>query len=299
VHRRLLRTLVPALLVLAAPSFAGSLPPADFGDAPEGIACYPDGTLGHFPSCLASAPAGTQVAPCAAPGSAPGPTGFVRHVQTAGLNFWIGCGTPGMDVEADAKVGPAAGATCGLVTADCTALHGAWTAPMSFLQDECAGDGVDAMGGFGGPDLFAANEGLLSTVSFPVQNAGPAATAYLNVLIDMNGDGDWNDVIADFSPCHPEWVVKNHVVSLPAGCSTVASPSFQVTQSNYPSYFVPSWVRITISGVPVSDDFAWNGSASTPDGALAGGETEDYPAVILFADPVTPTSWGRVKTIYR
>ena len=124
-------------------------------------------------------------------------------------------------------------------------------------------------------------------------------SAYLNILIDMNADGDWNDVIDDFSPCHPEWAVKNHIVALPAGCSTVSSPPFQVTQSYHELYLVPTWVRVTLSGEPVPDDFPWNGSLSAPGGVLAGGETEDYPAVILFADPVLPVSWGRVKTIYR
>ena len=288
------------LLLIPALAFAGLAPPGDFGDAPEGIACYPDGTVGRFPSCSATTPAGNQTAPCAAPGTAPGPTGHVRHVPAPIFDFWLGCGTPGIDYEVDAKVGPAAGTTCALNPSDCVTSNVDWQGPpMSFLQDECAFDGVDAMAGFNFPQVFPANEGLLSAISMPVQNAGIPLSAYLNILIDMNADGDWNDVIDDFSPCHPEWAVKNHIVTLQAGCTTVSSPPFQVTQSYYEQYVVPTWVRVTISGEPVPDDFPWNGSLSTESGVLAGGETEDYPAVILFADPVVPTSWGRVKTIYR
>src|SRR5262249_12444948 len=66
---------------------------SDFGDAPEGIAAYPSGVLGHFPTCLAATAAGTQEIDCgAAVSTFPGPTGYVLHHELAvASNFWLGC----------------------------------------------------------------------------------------------------------------------------------------------------------------------------------------------------------------
>jgi len=67
----------------------------DFGDAPEGTAAYVSGSPGHFPTCLAPGPPGTQEIDCgAAPSTPPGLTGYVRHdgtnPNTPGIS--LGCG---------------------------------------------------------------------------------------------------------------------------------------------------------------------------------------------------------------
>jgi hypothetical protein len=57
-------------------------------------------------------------------------------------------------------------------------------------------------------------------------------------------------------------------------------------------------MRVTISDIPVMDDFPWNGSVGSG-GYLPGGETEDYPVEIQIQTPTMPGSWGHVKALYR
>jgi len=270
----------------------------DFGDAPEGIPAYPSGVLGHFPTCLAASAPGTQEAACAPISSAPGPTGYMKHMPSLiGQKYWLGCGSVGIDFEPDGKVGtPVDGISdCSGLTTDCVSGHSGWLPPMTFDQDECPGD-ADA-GAFA--ELYVdARCQPGGALAFRAFNAAAPASVYLNVLIDMNHDGDWNDNF-DCTGCIYEWAVKNRPVVLPSGCSTVSTPVITAVQAMQTAYFDDSWVRVSLTDEPVDDDYPWNGSAARPDGAYHGGETEDYQAVLFAADPVRPTSWGRLKTIYR
>jgi hypothetical protein len=266
----------------------------DWGDAPECIPAYPGGVIGRFPTCLAAcAPFGTMEAACPPISTPPGPTGFVRHLQPP-VGFWMGCwggpgGTAGIDSEVDGKVNtPAIGSSaCGLIPTDC--VDGAYG--MFFDQDECTGDGSDAaLESYVG--FLACSPG---SVFFPVFNCGPPVQIFLNVCVDWNHDGDWNDNLICAGGCSYEWAVKNAPITIPgAGCFPVASPSFLAG-----SVAGPSWMRISITRGPVPDDYPWNGSAGTATQAFEGGETEDYPAFVSAATPTAPSSWGRVKTMYR
>jgi hypothetical protein len=123
---------------------------------------------------------------------------------------------------------------------------------------------------------------------------GPGnTTAYLNVLADWTQDGDWNDVIAcggagSGNACAPEWALKNAPLSLGPGCDSLDTPLFRVGP-----YTGGSWMRVTLTFSPVTDDFPWAGSAVNVNagggasGSFAGGETEDYPISI-----VTPVGVG-------
>ncbi|MGH7724795.1 MAG: hypothetical protein ACREOU_05140 [Candidatus Eiseniibacteriota bacterium] len=267
-------------------------PHNDFGDAPECIPAYPSGVAGAFPTCLSAlCPAGAMEIVCPPISTPPGAAaGFVQHATPAGIApFWLGCYAPvisGIDDEPDGKVNtPAVGTSAchtGLPTDCVEAAFG-----LSFDQDECYTDGVDA--GVTSTILLAACQ--INTFTYNVANCGPAPrTVFLNILVDLNEDGDWNDnVRCDGIPfCAYEWAVKNVPITLVEGCNSLVTPGIAVGPSAD-----RGWLRLTISPDAVPDDFPWNGAV------MQGGETEDYPVVIDRTTPTNPSSWGRVKSQYR
>ena len=252
----------------------------DWGDAPEMVLAYP-GVLGHFPTCGFASPPGTFDVVCAPHSTPPGPTGFVRHIQpaTSNVGFWLGCGdpfagAPGVDSEHDGKVNDT-GAPISFcdpgVTVDGTEFFG-----ITWGQDESYGDGVDA--GLAGPTLKF-KTCTNTTFDFSTVNCKTTAVdAFLNILVDMNQDGDWNDNMqcSAAAPCAYEWAVKNVPIVLLPGCQLQTSPGFMMGPKAG-----PGWMRITLTTSPVGDDFPWNGSAGpTGDGFFTSGETEDYPVMI-------------------
>jgi hypothetical protein len=114
---------------------------------------------------------------------------------------------------------------------------------------------------------------------------------YLNVLVDWNGDADWNDNVLcrETDQCAPEWAVKNFLLTLNPGCGGYVSPRFQVGPRAG-----EAWMRVTVSRDPAPDDFPWNGTKGIgATQAFTGGETEDYPVLIspeLVGIPERPSS---------
>ena len=248
----------------------------DWGDAPEETAAYPSGVSGHFPTCAFDTPPGTQevAVGCPPPGTAPGPTGYVRHVSLASdaFSFWLGCGSPGVDGEPDGKMNStgAPASLCNGGPTDCVETPAGWL--MSFAQDECCADLVDH--GVDPCDLkFTACDP--ATINFTTFNCKNTVQAYLNILVDMNEDGDWNDTFNCPNGCANEWAVKNVVIPLIPGCQPHVSPAFLMGPNGG-----HSWMRITISADPVTDSYPWNGSKAATNDFLRGGETEDYPIEI-------------------
>ena len=250
----------------------------DYGDAPEGVDAYP-GKLGAFPTCIAAGPVGTQESDCLpALSTAPGAAGAVVHLTDAAEDaFWLGCGPVGgpilgIDTESDGKTNAGGGPTsfCNdAVNVDC--VEAAWA--LSFGQDECYGSS-DA--GIASPLFFTTCE--LASFDFQTYNCGPNdQDAYLNVLVDMNEDADWNDNFqCPGGPCAYEWAVKNVPIVIPPGCNTLTTPTFLIGPREG-----RAWLRITISAESVSDDFPWQGTYTAAGaGQISNGETEDYPVFI-------------------
>jgi FlgD Ig-like domain len=265
-------------MVAASPSWSADTPRprvvagplGDYGDAPEGAEAY-RGVEGHFPTCFAyAAPAGTRELVCQPFGTVPGPTGYVVHVDHQNFPLWIGCGGVGVayDVEPEAKINLTP-SLCGEGPVDC--VVGSPTSDLRFGQDECLADG-DA--GLIFPQSFVQCStqvvALNVTLDLP---PGPDYVYYLNVLVDWNMDGDWNDTFMcpDRPECVYEWAVKNEFIFSAGGCGAVPSRPFLTGPK-----VGEAWVRITVTPRPVSDDFPWNGSASEVNGVFQGGETEDY-----------------------
>lgn len=299
-------TLLAMATLLAAPAAATDVDGPDdcsrflddWGDAPEGFPAYPasaGGAMGNFPTCSLPGGVGTQTLTCPAVSSPPGPTGYVKHFLSVPGSFWLGCytGPMGIDADPDGKTGfsGSGNSFCNpAVTTDC--LFPGF-APMTFDQDECLGDGSDA-GLLAAPTLVACAP---ATVPYQAFNCHAVAQGFLNILVDYNSDGDWNDSFTCPPPtggCAWEWAVRNHPITLLPGCNSMISPAFLVGPN-----VGPAWMRISISQEPVGVDFPWNGSAAMPGGQIRNGETEDYPLVIQAVTPAEASSWGRIKGTYR
>jgi hypothetical protein len=312
-----LATLVLALAALPAVSSATDVDGPDdcprqiedYGDAPEGIKAYPvsaPAVIGAFPTCVVAAPIGTQTLPigCPAISTPPGPTGYVVHRSFGIQNFWFGCysapgGFYGIDRDPDGKVNtPAAGfSACtvpGIATDCMEPLEG------TFDQDECYGDGSDAT--LKTKVVFGTC--AKSTFGYDVFLCAPAGVvqqAYLNILVDWNQDGDWNDALvcntAAGPVCAYEWAVKNFPVTLLPGCNLLVTPSILAG----PLAVKNVWMRMSISADPVTDDYPWAGSTITFSGVdyLHEGETEDYLVEVTPPVPTQPQTWGAIKAMYR
>ena len=305
-----MKILVQALLLACALCFAATgwatdrdggddclnNPRVDWGDAPEGVLAYP-GVIGKFPTCRQMNVVGTQDLPagCPAISSFPGITGHIFHRPSeSGGHYWLGCysdatGQPmGLDDDIEGKMNqPSTGMSfCDGRPTDCVeTAYG-----LTFDQDECFGDGSDA--------------GVTSTLEFPTCQASVITftthncdaiprVVILNVLLDLNHDGDWNDaVLCEPDVCAYEWVVKNQPITIPPGCGNHTSPAFLAGPT--PG---PAWLRISLTDDPIFDDYPWAGGAGQS--GVVGGETEDYPAIVQQAVPARNSSWGSVKAVYR
>jgi len=117
-----------------------------------------------------------------------------------------------------------------------------------------------------------------TTFDYTVTIAKPGTDLWVNVWLDFNRDGDWDDTVACSAGSAPEWAVQNQFLfNLPAGLNQLTTPAFR--SWNPKSGPQDIWMRITLSEQP------WKGGSNPGQLGNGGsgpltryliGETEDY-----------------------
>jgi hypothetical protein len=236
----------------------------DFGDAPEGVLAYPSaGTNGAFPTCMTISP-----------------PGWIQHT-----NFGAFFG-PLVDFESDGNGGLCPGfapydndecfqdGDAGLIVPEPFTIVGGVETPCGTFAGTPLGTACQTANW--GPDI-----------DIDVTNVMPNQTiGYVNVLIDWDQSGAWNDSALVCPPAGapaPEHVLVNFPIPNPhAGpLSALLPPSFLIGPdptggSGVTGFYV--WARFSITEAPVA--LGWDGSGSFEDG-----ETEDYLLYVKIDDP--------------
>jgi hypothetical protein len=117
-----------------------------------------------------------------------------------------------------------------------------------------------------------------ATFDYQVTVADPKIDLWVNVWLDFNRDGDWDDTAACDAGLAPEWAVQNQLLfGLPVGLSQITTPGFLSWHPKSGPEGI--WMRITISEQP------WKGGSNPGEIGNGGsgpatryeiGETEDY-----------------------
>ncbi|MEN6307862.1 MAG: GEVED domain-containing protein [Anaerohalosphaeraceae bacterium] len=175
------------------------------------------------------------------------------------------------------------------------------------------------------PDMDKADDGVRIPLRLPhrrparfdylVHVLQPIDKLYVNVWLDWNRDGDWDDTIpcgnpddaADKTLLAHEWAVRNQMLTdLKAGFHRIATPPFICWHPFYPLFECPIWMRITLSEKPwmpttpmtdiLSAPTIEGYGGSGPDNGYWIGETEDYIFVPLMqtVDSADLNNDGRV-----
>ena len=145
--------------------------------------------------------------------------------------------------------------------------------------NEADRDGVDD--GVYLESLFFKDCGMMEfrykvTVGAPV-----LAMRYVNIWIDFNRDGDWDDTLTCKQGSQlvkvPEWAVQDQAI---AGALAPGAYNFSTTPfmaMNPPSSKAPMWLRITLSEAkaPIASGLGLADGRGDPNGYRFG-ETEDY-----------------------
>jgi hypothetical protein len=117
-----------------------------------------------------------------------------------------------------------------------------------------------------------------ATIDYTVTVTAPGTDLWVNVWLDFNRDGDWDDTLTCPAGSAPEWAVQNQLLfGLPAGLNQLTTPAFRSWHPKSGPEEI--WMRITLSGQP------WKGGSnpgqlgnggSGPMAKYQIGETEDY-----------------------
>ena len=117
-----------------------------------------------------------------------------------------------------------------------------------------------------------------ATIDYEVTVIDPNVVLWVNVWLDFNRDGDWDDTVD--CPAGPvkEWAVQNqYLFNLSEGQTTITTPAF--LSAHPEDAHEQIWMRITLSEQP------WTGGSNPGNRGNAGsgpqakyeiGETEDY-----------------------
>jgi len=117
-----------------------------------------------------------------------------------------------------------------------------------------------------------------TTIDYIVNVVNPNTDLWVNIWLDWNRDGDWDDTLECPRGPVPEWAVQNQfLVNLAAGANQITTPGFLSWHPENGREDI--WMRITLSGQPYrggSNPGAKGNAGSGPQAKYAIGETEDY-----------------------
>ena len=116
-----------------------------------------------------------------------------------------------------------------------------------------------------------------TTFDYQVTVVDPNVDLWVNVWLDWNRDGDWDDTLECDRGDVPEWVVQNQFLfNLPTGLNDITTPAFlSLHPKNKPEEI---WIRITLSEQPWktgSNPGEVGNAGSGPEAKYLIGETED------------------------
>jgi hypothetical protein len=118
----------------------------------------------------------------------------------------------------------------------------------------------------------------LTTIDYIVNVVDPDVDLWVNVWLDFNRDGDWDDTVECPSGPVPEWAVQNQLlINLSPGINHITSQGFMAWHPENGRQEI--WMRITLSGQPWrrgSNPGVKGNAGSGPQAKYAIGETEDY-----------------------
>jgi hypothetical protein len=138
------------------------------------------------------------------------------------------------------------------------------------------------------PDLDQGDDGVIfplnmpncryTTIDYIVNVIDPNVDLWVNVWLDWNRDGDWDDTLDCPSGPVPEWAVQNqYLFNLHSGLNQITSHAFLSWHPENGRKDI--WMRITLSGQPYrggSNPGAKGNAGSGPRTKYTIGETEDY-----------------------
>jgi hypothetical protein len=117
-----------------------------------------------------------------------------------------------------------------------------------------------------------------TTIVYEVTVVDPNTDIWVNIWIDWNRDGDWDDVLDCPEGPAPEWAVQNQFLfNLPIGLNKITSPAFLPRHPEGGPENI--WMRITLSEQPWktgSNPGVVGNAGSGPQAKYEIGETEDY-----------------------
>ena len=117
-----------------------------------------------------------------------------------------------------------------------------------------------------------------TTIDYDVTVVDPDIDLWVNIWLDWNRDGDWDDVVDCPEGPAPEWAVQNQFLfNLPTGLNKITSPAFLPWHPEDGPENI--WVRITLSERPWktgSNPGELGNAGSGPQEKYEIGETEDY-----------------------
>jgi hypothetical protein len=117
-----------------------------------------------------------------------------------------------------------------------------------------------------------------TTFDYEVTVVEPGTDLWVNVWLDFNRDGDWDDTVDCPDGPVREWAVRNqYLFDLPEGQTTITTPAFLSTHPEGTHEQI--WMRITLSEQPWrfgSNPGTRGNAGSGPQEKYEIGETEDY-----------------------